>query len=58
MEAENTQKMREEFKKRVEMMHSLFMDKEEKIEFLKERAAKLSDPEKIKIVEEVISELE
>ena len=47
-----------EFKKRVEMMHSLFMDKEEKIEFLKERAAKLSDPEKIKIVEEVISELE
>ena len=49
---------REEFKKRVEMMHTLFTDKEEKIEFLRERAAKLSDPEKIEVVEEVISELD
>lgn len=49
---------REEFKKRVELMHTLFFDRDEKIEFLRERVNKLSDPEKIEVVEEVISELE
>tara|TARA_R110000744_G_scaffold119832_1_gene223429 strand:- start:42 stop:200 length:159 start_codon:yes stop_codon:yes gene_type:complete len=49
---------REGFKKMVELMHTLFFDKDEKIEFLRERIEKLSDPEKIEIVEEVISELE